>query len=87
VTGRTLLACVAVLVGCGGECSDFPDRPAQLLTTGDYQFQPSALQSSFPSVNAQGPVAVSVNREAGTVRMRWTRSDGAVTEETWRLRN
>lgn len=89
MTRRTLLALGVALAGCWSseECDGVDGPTGQLLTTGEYRLQPDALPPSFPSSTAHGPVAVSVDRAAGTVRLRWTRPGGAVTEETWRLRN
>lgn len=82
-----MLVAAWVLGGCGGECSDLPERSVPFITTGDFRFEPSAASSSLPSARAQGPVAVRVDRAAGTVRLRWMRPDGVVTEETWRMRD
>ena len=61
--------------------------PAQLLTSGQYTLTPRQLATtSLPAVNARGTVAVTIDRAASTLRMRWTHTDGTAYDETWRMR-
>ena len=85
-------ALVAVVgsVALGGcdDCTEFAaTRPAQLLTSGQYTLTPRQLATtSLPAVNARGTVAVTIDRAASTLRMRWTHTDGTAYDETWRMR-
>ncbi len=78
------------LSGCLWEegCPDYGDPPP--VASGRYRGivlgNPSptlVAPSSIPSEGA--PVSATVDRNAGTVQMRWTASDGRVVVETWRL--
>lgn len=75
------------LAGCD-DCTEFvATRPAQLLTSGQYTLTPRQLAtSSLPAVNARGTVAVTIDRAASTLRMRWTHTEGTAYDETWRIR-
>lgn len=75
------------LSGCD-ECTDFAaTRPPQLLTSGQYTLTARQIAAtSLPAVHARGSIAVTVDRAASTVRMRWTHTDGTVVDETWRMR-
>lgn|GEM_PF-2003677 len=64
-----------------------PPRPEQLLRSGQYTLTPRQLAAtSLPAVNARGTVAVTVDRAASTLRMRWTHANGTTYDETWRIR-
>jgi hypothetical protein len=78
----------AVALGGCDECTDFAaTRPPQLLTSGQYTLTARQIAAtSLPAVNARGAIAVTVDRTASTLRMRWTRTDGTVVDETWRMR-
>ncbi|MDB4932243.1 MAG: hypothetical protein JWM10_4727 [Myxococcaceae bacterium] len=78
----------ALALGGCDECTDFhASRPAQLLRSGRYTLTAQQLaESSLPAVNAAGLITVTIDRDAATLQMRWTRTDGSVTEETWRMR-
>lgn len=87
--GSVAVAGVAALaLAACDECGEFvATRPAQLLTSGRYTLTPQQLaRTSLPAVEAAGPIVVTVDRSAATLRLRWSRTDGSVIEETWRMR-
>lgn len=92
VLQRAVYALVAVLgaVSMGGcdDCTDFAaTRPPQLVTSGRYTLTARQLAATtLPAANARGAIAVTVDRASSTLRMRWTRTDGTVVDETWRMR-
>lgn len=87
LSGLAAVVTALALSACD-ECGDFvATRPAQLLTSGRYTLTAQQLaRTSLPAVNAAGLIVVTVDRSASTLQMRWTRTDGSVTEETWRMR-
>ena len=75
------------LAGCD-DCTEFvATRPSQLLRSGQYTLDRRDLAATtLPAVNARGPIAVTIDRAASTLRMRWTHTDGTAYDETWRMR-
>ncbi len=81
---RLAVALLAMTAGCEA-CPDYGD--AAPLRGGDFRGVLSGVSpvngSSFPAVGAE--VTATVDRDAGTLVLRWTAADGGVVVETRRM--